>query len=602
MGMFDDLIAAVPQQSAPPPSTAQPSRTGMFDDLIAQHGAEGPTDNPAFRQAYELHRQFGGPVSEVVRGIPVVGGLAQKAAAGINSAIGGTPYQTELDAMRAADEAFAREHPKTATALQLGGGTMATLGLAGGAPGGLALAPRATLIPPGGAAYALPRAVSGGAPNTGSAVAREALGGGGTTLPGRMLRSGASGAGLGAADAYTRDQGAGEGAALGGALGAAGPLVGRMVGAAANRMSPGPGLVPGRGAMGPSQPSINARSVAPTEEALFRGGDTGFNAARASDLVVHPAGVADLSNIIEHDLLNGAPGAGSFHPDQASEAFQALRDMRQAPPATSAGRYGTAPQPTTNTDANGLINLRERLAAAAGSPDPREAKAASYALDRFDNYMESIPNHHVLSGDVNAFRTNYAEGRANHAAAKRSERFSQDVLENASRNADVAHAGENKGNTTRQRLNAYIKSNQRGTELGRGANEAEIAAADKVARGTGFANAARKVQSYTGGLKRGTVASLLGTGAALHFGLPWEVGAAAPHVVSEVARRAAEASTLRGARGIDEQLRLRSPLGAQASAARAQAAATNDAAMRRGALASRVAQTPIAQMLQEQFQ
>lgn len=529
--------------------------------------------------------RFGSITSQAVKGIPILGALAEKGAAAANAvadpavdavrgAMGKQPlspgnyserYARHLAEMRGADKQFEENHPVLAPAVQFGGGMAAM------APG------------------------AGPIAGTASRVAHEALGLGGKTLGGQVARSAGSGAALGAGDAYIKQEGwtpdpdVAGGGALGGAVGAAGPVAGRMVGNVVNRF---------RG--------TTRAAIPPTSAEHGAAAQGNYDAARNSGLVVDPAGLHDTANVVETDMLHGTSGSGSYHPQQAPQTFAAMRALREQPQTPPGGVYGTAPVGPNPTSANGVMAIRDRLKATIENGgtvagNKVDAKAAGYALQQIDHYLENIPGHHVLRGDPVQFGRQLSEGNANYGAGKRSERFAQEVLENAPRRANVTDAGENLGNITRQRLDKVILSNQKGADLGRGFNEPEIAAMKDEANGSRYTNALRRASSVTGGLKRGSAASAVGAGLAMHFGLPWEAGVAAPHAISYGLRNAAESRTVNGARRIDEMIRRRAPASAAANAAEAQRVGTLGETQRAGALASRAAEPTIANLLQTYF-
>lgn len=157
-------------------------------------------------------------VRSAATGVPILGGLMNKANAATNAALApiiepfltkgpdtldqptfGERYAKSLELQDKQDEKFGTEHPIVDTAAQLAGGVGATLPLAAG-----------TLGP----------------------MAARAMGMGGTNLIGQTLRSVASGAGINAADALVRGNDVGTSAGIGAAVGAAAPTVGRVIGGA----------------------------------------------------------------------------------------------------------------------------------------------------------------------------------------------------------------------------------------------------------------------------------------------------------------------------------------------------------------------------------
>lgn len=158
---------------------------------------------------------------QILRGVPIAGAFADKAAAMLNAAaqpvtetgLSNKPdfydrYVENKQLLKEGGDAYAREKPVAAMAQQFAGGTAA-------------LAPLAA-----------------------SSIAAKALGMSGT-LPQMVVRGGASGAGIGAADEALRGGSAVRGAEIGGITGAGFPLAARAVGAAVRGV---------RGAVSPAGP------------------------------------------------------------------------------------------------------------------------------------------------------------------------------------------------------------------------------------------------------------------------------------------------------------------------------------------------------------
>lgn len=163
------------------------------------------------------------------RGIPVVGGLMDNFAAGMdavtNPLLGrgsaapslAERYQQNLQAEQGRDKAFDEQSPVTSTVAQMGGGVGAILPLAA------------------------------------TKVGAKLLGLTGRTLPEMVRRGALSGAGLGAADAVTRGDDPATAAGVGGAMGALVPVVGAGVGAGVRGV---------RNMMAPAQPLAQEASQA----------------------------------------------------------------------------------------------------------------------------------------------------------------------------------------------------------------------------------------------------------------------------------------------------------------------------------------------------
>lgn len=211
-------IAAAPAQA---PGSIGQSIGGAIDKGLE---VAGNVAAPIFSMRNNLIRQAG-------TGVPVIGGLLNKADAATNAAIApavnpllpdswklpgatfGERYQNSLAMQNGQDQQFQSDHPVLSTGAQIAGGI--------GAFGGLASA-----VPAAGTALGM----SGG-------------------IGARTLAGGLSGAVLGGADAGVRsggDPGAIErGAATGGILGTVAPAAGAAIGAGVNKLFGG-GSVPQR--------------------------------------------------------------------------------------------------------------------------------------------------------------------------------------------------------------------------------------------------------------------------------------------------------------------------------------------------------------------
>ncbi|HYM31805.1 MAG TPA: hypothetical protein VEU47_10920 [Candidatus Cybelea sp.] len=157
-------------------------------------------------------------VRSAATGVPIVGGFMNKLDAATNAALAPVlnplfkpedqlqeptfagRYAHSLADQQKMDQQFAAEHPVLDTAAQLAGGVASGGALLKAAP----------------------------------AVGARVLGLGGETLPGQVLRSAVSGAGINAADALARGEDPEHAALTGGVIGAAAPAAARLAGAAVN--------------------------------------------------------------------------------------------------------------------------------------------------------------------------------------------------------------------------------------------------------------------------------------------------------------------------------------------------------------------------------
>lgn len=232
-GLSDaELLALYHGAGSPAPAgapvDATPNPDDVQEDNYGSHyrDARVPTAAPSASPAVDLSKlsdddlkalydSHSGIVNNVGRsfasGVPVIGGLLDKADAATNAALApvlnplfapkdqlseptwSERYAHSLRDQQGMDQRFAADHPVIDAGAKIAGGAAAMVPAIAAAP------------------YAF---------------------GVGGTLPGMIARGAASGAALGGADAAARGEDIGRGALWGGGLGAAGPMVGRAVGAA----------------------------------------------------------------------------------------------------------------------------------------------------------------------------------------------------------------------------------------------------------------------------------------------------------------------------------------------------------------------------------
>lgn len=189
---------------------------GTINSVMAEHfGAGKSQPSPATAPGTDSSISTNNLVRSAATGIPILGGLANKANAAINAGLapalnplfaekdqlkGGTfgeRYSESLGQQNEMDRAFHEAHPIADTAANIAGGVAATL------------------------------------PVAGTALGARALGLTGRTLPAQIAQGAASGAGINAADAVVRGENPLSAGMVGGAIGGAAPAVARGVGALA---------------------------------------------------------------------------------------------------------------------------------------------------------------------------------------------------------------------------------------------------------------------------------------------------------------------------------------------------------------------------------
>ncbi len=292
----------------------------------------------------------------------------------------------------------------------------------------------------------------------------------------------------------------------------------------------------------PTAPKVGATvaastaAVAPTIQALDEAANQGYKTVRSSPYAVDSAAVGDLSRNIQSEL-NTQGRTDRFAP----ETHGVLADYQKAHPDSVA------------TGGN-LATFREALRQASQNfTNPREAAAANKAIEELDRFIKEPPAQSVVAGSPAEFATTYEGARGNYAAARRAETV-QNELETAHRNAAVANSGRNIDNAQRQRINALTKSERKS----QGFSDEELAQMDRVIFGTGTGNAMR------------TAGNMLGGGGGLGAAIVGGVGAtfnpflAATPLAGALLKKGADFSTLRQIKALDEMVRARSPLAAEA--------------------------------------
>lgn len=245
----------------------------QFPDGTPQETIKGALDKH-FGAAKDATSPIG--LNDVVRsaatGVPIIGGLLNKAEAATNAALAplvdpllpdsfeklpegtwGERYKHALDIQNRKDEKFQGEHPIASTAAEIGGGVAATLPLAA------------------------------------TGVGAKLLGLSAKTLPGQVGAGAVSGAGINALDAMARGGDPMQGAEVGGGLGAVAPVAGRIAGAVM-----APVINAARGIINPSEEA--ARRVGGMIARDRKAGSAGLTDAEFADAQAagHPVNAMEL--------------------------------------------------------------------------------------------------------------------------------------------------------------------------------------------------------------------------------------------------------------------------------------------------------------------
>lgn len=313
---------------------------------------------------------------------------------------------------------------------------------------------------------------------------------------------------------------------------------------------------------------VPAKPKVPTTAELKSAADSGYKTAADLGVDYSASSVKGMADDIARKLDQEGRIA-ELNP----ELFALLGKLRN-PPADSVASL------------NSLDAFRKRLGDIAGSKDPAKAAAATIAIKRIDEFIQThdpasvvartappqgitapaAAGHNFGPGDAAFSRRAAADAadaitaaRGNSAAAFRSDRLTG-LEETAELRAAAANSGQNLGNTIRQRLTSLLTSHNQS----RGYSKEEIAAIQNLVEGTGGANALRRLSNMLGGgggLGQTLMAGLgASSGVATGDPLLAAVGATLPIAVGSGSRSLYNNLTKKQLSHIDEMVRARSPL------------------------------------------
>lgn len=282
---------------------------------------------------------------------------------------------------------------------------------------------------------------------------------------------------------------------------------------------------------GVTKAAVTEKAAVPTAEAIKDASKAGFETAKNAGVEIAAPAVRDMAAGVQ-------------------QALEQKGIIRELAPNTHAvlEKLANPPEGATAT-ISGLHAARQALGHAGKSiTSGAEKPASSIAIDALDQFLQAVPPKAVLAGDAPAAGAALKEAIGNYASAARA----GDVdarLTRAERQAARSGSGSNIDNSIRQKISAILDVPSRT----RGFSADELAQMEKVVRGTGPANVARKIGKL--GVNDG-LSLMLHAGAAAGTG-----GASIPvAVVGTVARKIAERLTQRQADKLDAMIRARSPL------------------------------------------
>lgn len=274
----------------------------------------------------------------------------------------------------------------------------------------------------------------------------------------------------------------------------------------------------------------------PTIDELKSASRAGYKDPEVAAVQIKPAAVDNLAAKIENDLV----GQG-FRPNNQGQTFGIVNELKGAP-----GAVGVADLDASRK----ALGIIAKEVDAVGMPTAN-AVSARAAIKHIDDFLPNLQQSELLAGDAAKANSILSDARQNWGAAKRAEQ-AQTLLANAELNAASANSGGNFQNSIKQAFKPLLKNN---AAKAVGYNADELAALNKVVRGTWTGSAARAAGNLLGG---GGGLGMLAGGAAGYEagGVP---GAIAAGVIGKSLKSVGAKSTFNAVKDLDKLLRSRSP-------------------------------------------
>jgi hypothetical protein len=288
-------------------------------------------------------------------------------------------------------------------------------------------------------------------------------------------------------------------------------------------------------------------------------GKEGFDQAKQMGVEIHPGALKLMADKLERDLFNKG-----IHEEHAPLAFASLKRLQNPGVAPDGSRMFATVQD--------IHNVRQAFGnAAASHAAPKDSLAGTMGIEALDNFISNPPRAAVLAGPAAEAGGVLKDAIGNYAAARRGNAITGEldkaitgIGERAELNAAAANSGANVGNSIRQGVKSFLKSET----ATRGFTEEELAQALRVSEGTNAMNATRKAANVVGGgggLGRLVTTSLgAGGGAAAGsaIGNPVAgamIGGAAGYIPGEILKAAENALTKRELQKFLDAVLKRSP-------------------------------------------
>ena len=288
--------------------------------------------------------------------------------------------------------------------------------------------------------------------------------------------------------------------------------------------------------------AARAAAAAPSTDALFTAANKDYDAVRGLGVEYSPGGVNKFVDRLQSDLT--ADGHG---PRTAGTVHGIIDDLR-------------VPQAGTNQTINDFQAARQQLRTVAQDyTKPSEQRAASLAINDLDRWLSTRGASDVVVGDAGYASQLLSRARANYAAGMRAEMVAK-ALKDAGIDAAATNSGLNVGNKARQKFASILKSDKKVS----GFTDAEIDAMTNVVKGSTVGNALRRLGNMLGGgggIAQTGMMALGGSIGASEGGAPGAIeGGTMAALVGALARKGANASTLRQINKLDEMVRSRNAL------------------------------------------
>lgn len=228
----------------------------------------------------------------------------------------------------------------------------------------------------------------------------------------------------------------------------------------------------GARAAAPRAPTVTT----PTIQELKAASEAAYKSPEVLSLEIKPSAYTTYSSRTQQAL-----NQEGFDDIVAPKTFQLLQRIEKA-------------QPGSIVTGQNINSLRKTLGKLAGSSDPTERAAASFAIDHLDDFIPNIARSDILNGDAAAAAAKLEEARGSWSAAKQSEKLDKKIVK-AEMQADTSNSGMNLENRIRTQMGRVAIDEKEA----RGLTPGEVTQARQIAEGTPFQNALRAAGNVLGG-------------------------------------------------------------------------------------------------------